>query len=55
MNTFMFTDRETGEDFLVEAKDQDEATAKAKEYFDDPRCFGEITEEMAEALGWDTY
>ena len=55
MKTYEFNDRVTGEDFLVEARYQNEAVAIAKRYFDDPKCFGEITEEVAEALGWDTY
>lgn len=55
MKTYEFNDRATGEDFLVEAKDQNEAVTKAKEYFDDPKCFGEIDFEEAEMLGWDTY
>ena len=53
--TYVFNDKETGEDFLVEAKDKDSAVAIAKQYFKKPKCFGEIDFEEAEALGWDTY
>ena len=53
--TFMFNDKVTGEDFLVEAKSEADAIEIAQTYFDEPKYFGAITEEMAEALGWDTY
>jgi len=53
--TYEFNDRVTGEDFLVEANTKEEAIEIAKQYFDEPKCFGTVTEEEAEMLGWDTY
>lgn len=53
--TFHFYDKISGEEFFVEAVDQDHAEAKANEYFENPTCFGEIDWDEAEALGYDTY
>ena len=53
--TFVFNDRATGEDFLVEARSEADAIETAQSYFDEPKCFGVISEEEAEMLGWDTY
>jgi hypothetical protein len=53
--TYEFNDRVTGEDFLVEAQCEADALETAQRYFDEPKCFGAVTEEEAEMLGWDTY
>ena len=53
--TYEFNDRVTGEDFLVEAQCEADALETAQRYFDEPKCFGTVTEEEAEILGWDTY
>lgn len=53
--TFAFYDKETGEDFFVEAFDLTQAITIAKEYFEKPACQGEVSWEEAEALGYDTY
>lgn len=55
MKTWEFTDIETGEDFFVEADTKEEAIAKAKQYFDTPKCYGAVTDFEAEMLGYDTY
>lgn len=54
--TFWFTDEESGEEFFVEAENRRVATAIAREYFGDEVTFhGVVSEEWAEAQGWDTY
>ncbi len=55
MDTYEFSDKVTGEDFLVEAISEDEAIKIAKQYFEEPICYGTISFEEAEMLGWDTY
>lgn len=55
MKTWEFTDRVTGEDFFVEAPCIEDAVAVAVQYFERPVCFGEISLELAEGLGYDTY
>ena len=55
MKTWEFDDKVTGEDFFVEAETREEAIEIAKKYFDEPECFGEVSEEFAELMGWDTY
>lgn len=53
--TWEFTDLNTGEDFFVEANTIDEAMDIADEYFEEPKCYGTVPEEYAEAMGYDTY
>ena len=53
--TWEFMDLESGEDFFVEAKTKEEAIATAKQYFDEPKCYGTVTDFEAEMLGYDTY
>ena len=54
--TYWFTDEESGEEFFVEAENKRVATAIAREYFgDEVKCHGVVSEEWAEAQGWDTY
>ena len=53
--TWEFTDLYTGEDFFVEAETKEEAMAKAKKYFDAPKCYGTVTDFEADMLGYDTY
>ena len=50
MKTWDFTDEETGEPFFIEAP-----TKKAKVIYNEPECWGEVSEEYAEAVGYDTY
>lgn len=54
-NTFAFYDRETGEDFFVEAPSPIQAETIAKKYFEKPIYLGKISLAEAEALGYDTY
>ena len=54
--TYWFTDRESGEDFFVEAENIKTAKAIAREYFGDMTIFHcAVTQEFAEMQGWDTY
>ena len=55
MHTYWFTDRESGEDFFVEAATPQEARATARDYFDRPAYRSEVSTEWAEMQGWDTY
>ena len=58
-----FVDHDTGEEFLVELKKQDESTTSfinrcydvAREYFADPEFCRLVDPEEAEQLGIDTY
>lgn len=52
---FMFEDYDSGEDFIVGAKNKTEAMATAKDYFADPAYVCEVSEEEAEASGLDEY
>lgn len=55
MKNYLMYDEDTGEDFIVEAKDEVLAIAKAYNYFDKPRMNYEISDFEAEMLGLDTY
>ena len=55
MRTFLFVDRVTGEQFFVEAKNRTEANKTACTWFKEPHNCGEVEEEEAEMLGYDTY
>lgn len=53
---FWFTDRDSGEDFLVMADCERVAKAIARENFGSMVIFhGKVTDEFAEMQGWDTY
>lgn len=61
---YLFTDNESGEDFLVEIKKTDdksytdcwnEAWKIAEENFDDPEFIEKVDPVTAEILGLDTY
>lgn len=55
MKHYWFEDTESGEEFIVCADNKEEAREIAKEYFTKVKCFGEISEEEAEASGLDEY
>lgn len=55
MKTFIFVDRVSGETFFVEAEDKTKANKIACIWFYEPVCGGEVSEEEADALGYDTY
>lgn len=55
MRHFVFTDYDTGEDFIVGANSLEEAIEEAKTYFADPSYICEFTEEEAEMSGLDEY
>ncbi len=49
------TDDVTGEDFIVEALNKEEAQRTAEMYFEAPRLIDGISEFEVEMLGLDTY
>lgn len=55
MKNYLMWDEESGEEFIVEARDKEHAYEKANEYFDEPHLDGEISDFEAEMLGYDTY
>ena len=55
MRTFLFVDRVSGEQFFVEAEDRGVANKYACAWFEEPHNCGEVSEEEAESLGYDTY
>ena len=55
MRTFLFVDRVSGEEFFVEAESWTKANKKACIWFEEPHNCGEVSEEEAEILGYDTY
>lgn len=55
MRTFLFVDRVSGEEFFVEAEDRTKANKEACIWFEEPHNCGEVSEEEAEMLGYDTY
>ena len=55
MKNWLFADLMLGVEFIVEAETKDEAGAIANELFPEPDEPVEITDEEADALGYDTY
>ena len=55
MYTYEFFDEATGEAFFVESTDKREAIATARIFFEEPHCYGKVSEEYAEMMGYDTY
>ena len=55
MRNFLFYDKASGEDFIVEAFNREEAEKTAELYFDVPQFSYEISDFEAEMLGLDTY
>jgi hypothetical protein len=55
MITYLFYDSPSGETFCVEEKTLDDAKKIANKYFDKPRFIEVISEDEAEAYGYDTY
>lgn len=55
MNSYLFCDYDSGEDFIVEATTPREALEIARTYFADPSKPEEISGIEAEMLGLDTY
>ena len=55
MRTFLFVDRVSGEQFFIEAEDRTKANKVACIWFTEPHNCGEVEEEEAEMLGYDTY
>lgn len=55
MKNYLMTDDVTGEDFIVEALNKEEAQRTAEMYFEAPKLDSEISDFEAEMLGLDTY
>ncbi len=55
MRTFLFVDRVSGEQFFVKAEDRTAANKIACTWFEEPHNCGEVSDEEAEMLGYDTY
>lgn len=55
MENFLYYDKETGEEFYVQAKDRYEADVIAHEYFVEPVFVRVDDNSTAELLGLDTY
>ena len=55
MKNFYFVDNETGEDFIVEAKNIVDTRYIATTYFEEPQFLREISDYEAEMMGADTY
>ena len=55
MTNFLFYDRVTGEEFIVETDMVEKAWLTARAYFQKPKLIGEISYWEAEMSGLDTY
>jgi len=55
MKNFLFYDRVTGEEFIVETDMKSKAILTARAYFQEPILLDEISFWEAEVLGYDTY
>lgn len=55
MFDYLFKDRETGEEFLVEAESYTEAVKIVRQYFNDYTFLEKLSVEEGEMLGLDTY
>lgn len=53
--TYLFVDRVSGEEFFVEAESWTKANKIACIWFEEPHNCGVVTDEEADALGYDTY
>ena len=55
MKNYLMIDDVTGEEFIVEALNKEEAQRTAEMYFEEPKLDSEISDFEAEMLGLDTY
>ena len=55
MKNYFMIDDVTGEEFIVEALNKEEAQRTAEMYFEAPKLDSEISDFEAEMLGLDTY
>lgn len=55
MKEYLFCNRVTGEEFLVETDSKEKAYLCAYIYFEDPRFIEEVSHWQAEMMGLDTY
>lgn len=55
MKSYLYHDEASGEEFIVEALNKEEAQRTAEMYFEAPKLDSEISDLEAEMLGLDTY
>lgn len=55
MYNYLFTDENTGEEFLVYAQNVQQAIEIAEDYFEAPAFDSEVSDFEAEMMGLDTY
>lgn len=55
MRNYLYYDEASGEEFIVEALDKEEAQRTAELYFEAPKLDSEISDLEAELFGLDTY
>ena len=55
MFNYFFEDLETSEEFIVQADSRKIAYEIAESHFSSPKCYGRVTDEVAESMGVDIY
>lgn len=55
MKNYLYYDEASGEEFIVEALNKEEAQRTAEMYFEAPKLDSEISDLEAEMMGLDTY
>lgn len=55
MKNYLYYDKASGEEFIVEALNKEEAQRTAEMYFEEPKLDSQISDFEAEMLGLDTY
>ena len=55
MKNYLYYDEASGEEFIVEALNKEEAQRTAEMYFEEPKLDSEISDLEAEMFGLDTY
>ena len=55
IRNYLFHDKTSGEDFLVESLTEETAYIYAYQYFETPKLISEVSDFEAEMMGLDTY
>lgn len=55
MFNYFFEDLETSEEFIVQANSRKAAYEIAQSHFSNPKCYGRVTDKVAERMGVDIY
>ena len=55
MKNYLFYDYDSGENFIVETENKEKAYMIAYTYFKEPKFCEELSDLVAEILGYDTY